>query len=166
MFLVLHSSVGSWPCPQTLDEVERLAKYKCASLLLKFVNCGRKKFYKIGPRECLLKRKDQYSWLVSMRTFHIIAAIIDMLIDKKVKPGNTNLRGRLSTFDLLNRVAYFVKKKKLLTITKSSWSILVSTKRSTVQNLLPLQWGFPEAVFLAIYEWAVSDLYRSMHISL
>jgi len=43
---VLHSRIGSWPYPQTLGSP---ARDKHSSLLRKFVNYGRKKFYDIGP---------------------------------------------------------------------------------------------------------------------
>jgi hypothetical protein len=41
---VLHSRVGSWPHPQKLDEVERLARDKHYSILQKSVNYGQKSF--------------------------------------------------------------------------------------------------------------------------
>jgi hypothetical protein len=50
----------------------------------------------------------------------------------KVKAGNTNRGGRLSTVDLLNRVAYFVKKEHNINNIKTRCSKLVSTRRSAV----------------------------------
>jgi hypothetical protein len=54
-FQMLHSRVGSWPCPQTIDWAGkacqvRLAKDKHSNLLQKFVTYGRKKFYNEGTR--------------------------------------------------------------------------------------------------------------------
>jgi hypothetical protein len=43
---VLHSRLGSWLHKTSL---ERLARDKHSSLLQKFVNYGRKKFYRIVP---------------------------------------------------------------------------------------------------------------------
>jgi hypothetical protein len=55
----------------------------------------------------------------------------------KLRPqsGNPYWRGRLSTIDLLIKVAYFVKKKKNIFIIKKCWSILVSIRRLTVLSL-------------------------------
>ncbi len=50
-------------------------------------------------------------------------------------PGNTNLEGRISTVDLLIKVACIVSDSFNI---KRSWSKLGSTRRSTVLNL-PLQ---------------------------
>jgi len=47
-------------------------------------------------------------------------------------PGNTNWRGWLGTVGLLIKVAGFVKKKVMLANIKSTWSKLVSTRRSNV----------------------------------
>ncbi len=52
--------------------------------------------------------------------------------------GNPYWTGRLSTLNLLNKKCCFVKKLKNNVCTKSSWSELVSTRRSTVL-ILPLQ---------------------------
>jgi hypothetical protein len=57
-------------------------------------------------------------------------------------PGNTNYGGRLSTIDLLIKVACFVKKEKYIFNIKMSYSKLVGTRRSTVLSL-PLQQDFP-----------------------
>jgi hypothetical protein len=57
--------------------------------------------------------------------------------------------GRLSTVDLLIKVACFVKKKNDIFNRKMSLSELVSTRRSTVLSL-SLQLNFPGlAIFLA-----------------
>jgi hypothetical protein len=46
----VHSRVGSWPHPQTLDLVEKACQgQKYTSLLRKSVNYGRKKFYSTVP---------------------------------------------------------------------------------------------------------------------
>ncbi len=48
----LHSRVGPWPYPQTLDQPGKgLARDKHSSLLQKSVNYVRKKFYTTGPWE-------------------------------------------------------------------------------------------------------------------
>jgi hypothetical protein len=62
--------------------------------------------------------------------------------DALAKAGTTNWRGMLSTVDLLIRLASFVKKLHTIFNVKSSWSLLVSARRSTVL-CLPLQLGFP-----------------------
>jgi len=49
--------------------------------------------------------------------------------------GNTNWGGRLSTVDLLIKVACFVKKANAFFNIKRSWSKRVSTRRSTVLSL-------------------------------
>jgi len=54
---------------------------------------------------------------------------------------STKRRG-LSTVELLIKVARYVKKADKIFNVKSSWSKLVSTRRSTVQNL-PSQLGVP-----------------------
>jgi len=43
-----HSRIGSWPYPQTLDLVEKLARVKHSSLLQTFVNYGSKKLITSG----------------------------------------------------------------------------------------------------------------------
>ncbi len=48
---------------------------------------------------------------------------------------NTNWRVRLSTVDLLIKVACFCKKIENISIVKSSWSKLISVRRSNVLNL-------------------------------
>jgi hypothetical protein len=57
-------------------------------------------------------------------------------------PGNPYWRGRLSTVDLLIKAACFVTKENRIFSTKTSWSKLVGTRRSTILNP-PLQYGFP-----------------------
>ncbi len=53
-----------------------------------------------------------------------------------LEPGNPYWRGRLSTVDLLIKVACFVKKVNNIIYTWMSWAKLVSTRRSTVLILL------------------------------
>ncbi len=59
-----------------------------------------------------------------------------------VQPGNTNRRGKLSTVDLLVKVAGFVRGVDNIFSTKRSWPKLVTTRRSTVLRL-SLQQDFP-----------------------
>ncbi len=59
----------------------------------------------------------------------------------KVTPGNANLGGRLSTFDLLIKVSYFEIKENNILIIKMCKYKLVGTRRSTVLSL-PLQLDF------------------------
>jgi hypothetical protein len=46
---MLHSKIGSWSYPQTLDWLENLARDKHSSSLQIFVNYGCKKFTKLTP---------------------------------------------------------------------------------------------------------------------
>jgi hypothetical protein len=51
----------------------------------------------------------------------------DSVIDSFISAGNTNLRGRLSTVDLLIKVASFVKKQIIFTFSKIAdvnWFVL------------------------------------------
>jgi hypothetical protein len=59
---------------------------------------------------------------------------------------NTDRKGRVSTVDLLIRVACFVKKVDKIFNVKRSLSKLFSTRRSTVLSL-PLHLVFPGLVF-------------------
>ncbi len=63
-------------------------------------------------------------------------------------PGNLYRRGRLSTVELHFEVTCCVKKENVVTF-KSTWSGLVSTRKSTVQSL-PLQKGFSAFFILKI----------------
>ncbi len=60
-----------------------------------------------------------------------------------VQPRNTNWSGRLSTIDLLIKVACFEPKIKIIFNTKRSWSKLGSTRSPTVLSL-PFQADFPD----------------------
>ncbi len=49
----------------------------------------------------------------------VIISIV-VVLSVRVKAGNTNRRGRLSTVDLLTKVACFVKKQIMLAISKAA----------------------------------------------
>jgi hypothetical protein len=39
---------------------------------------------------------------------------------KMAEAGNINKRGRLSTIDVLNKIAFFIRKKKMLSLIKEA----------------------------------------------
>jgi hypothetical protein len=47
---VIHSRVGSWPYPPTLDWAGKACQGQRSGLLWKVVTYGRKRFYNIGHR--------------------------------------------------------------------------------------------------------------------
>ncbi len=75
-------------------------------------------------------------------------------------PVNPNGMVKISTVDLLIKVACCLKKWTIFCNIKSSWSKLVGTRRSTVLSL-PLQQGFPadtnEAPLLEILASQILD---------
>ncbi len=70
-FQLLHSRIGSWPFSQTLYYGEA-SRDKHSSLLRRFVNYGRKKFYNLRPRMHLRRRQRRASLLLrQIRHFHL-----------------------------------------------------------------------------------------------